>query len=256
MKREAYRIDEISAINIYDERVADRRPVIMILHGAGVNAGKESGLETAEVFASLGYFAVVFDACGYGDSRSAAQDVRTPLGIFANYRRTSSYVNRLIHHLSEHPAADASKVGLTGFSMGAHVIYYYLAHERVHAVKVAVPMSGSPRWDNVARRFATTLEHFKHLAQEESIQEFERQVKEYHPVAYLNDMGDFPLLLTTGEWDEKALAEDVAALYHKLASHYSDPDRIKLTIYKGIGHVRTEQMMRDALEFLKKYLRE
>lgn len=255
MKREAYRIDEISAINIYDERVTDRRPVIMILHGAGVSAGKESGLEAAEMLASLGYFAVVFDACGYGDSRSAAQDVTTPLGIFANYRATSSYINRLIHHLSEHPQADANKVGLTGFSMGAHVIYYYLAHERINAVKVAVPMSGSPRWDNIARRFATTLELFKHLAQEESIQEFERQVMEYHPIAYLEDMGDFPLFLTTGELDEKALAADVTALYHKLASKYSDPDRIKLTVYKGIGHVRTKQMMRDALAFLMKYLR-
>ncbi|MFD0677605.1 MULTISPECIES: alpha/beta hydrolase family protein [unclassified Paenibacillus] len=249
---EPFKLEDIAAISVYDADEAGKRPIVLLLHGAG--SGKESGLEAAHLLASAGYFAVVFDASGYGESPYAAQELKDPLDIFIIYRETSGYINRLIRHLAEHPAADAERVGLIGFSMGAHIIYYYLAQERLKAVKAAVPISGSPRWDNIVRRFIVTFNQFRHLGGEETIQDYERQVSAFHPLPLLNELSELPLLILTGENDDKVPAADLEAFYHRIERNYSSKEQVKLTVYSGVGHKFTADMMSDGMEWFKKYL--
>jgi len=252
--RVPFRVADIAAIGVYDGAVAGRKPVVLLLHGAG--STKESGLEGAGLLASLGYYAVVFDAYGFGESPHVGRFLNDPLDIFQIYRETSGYINKLIRYLAQVPDADATRVGLIGFSMGAHTIYHYLAYEAASVVRAAVPVCGSPRWDNIARRFILTLEPFVRLRGEETIRSYEERVATFHPWNRLTAVGTaVPLLILAGEEDDRIPADDLREFYRRIREQpCPGPERLRMVVFPGVGHTWTGEMLAAGIDWLRLHL--
>ncbi len=249
-----FRVADIAAIGIYDACYSGRRPVVLLLHGSG--STKESGLAAAGTLANMGYYAVVFDAFGFGESPHVGRFLTDPMDIFHIYRETSGYINRLIRYLGQAPDADAARVGLVGFSMGAHTIYHYLAYEAADVVRAAVPICGSPRWDNIARRFILTFEQFARLRAEGTIRGYEQRVASFHPLHRLAFAGSkAPVLALAGGKDGLIPADDLREFYCLLQQGPADPGRHRLIVYPEAGHVLTKEMLADAIDWLGRHLR-
>ena len=249
-----FRVADIAAIGVYDASVAGRRPIVLLLHGSG--STKESGLTAAETLASLGYYSVVFDAFGFGESPHVGRFLTNPMDIFQIYRETSGYINQLIRYLAQMPETDATRVGLIGFSMGAHTIYHYLAYETADVVRAAVPICGSPRWDGIARRFILTFEQFARLRGEETIRGYEERVASFHPSQRLASAGSKAALLAlAGERDELIPADDLRDFFGRLRQASADPWRHRLNVYPNVGHEVTQEMLATAVEWLGRHLR-
>jgi dienelactone hydrolase len=250
-----FRVADIAAIGVYDASVAGRRPIVLLLHGSG--STKESGLPAAETLASLGYYSVVFDAFGFGESPHVGRFLTSPMDIFQIYRETSGYINRLIRYLAQTPEADATRVGLIGFSMGAHTIYHYLAYEAADVVRAAVPVCGSPRWDGIARRFILTFEQFARLRGEETMRSYEERVASFHPLHRLASAGSKAALLAlAGERDELIPADDLREFYGRLQQVSAHPGRHRLIVYPDAGHVVAPEMLAAGFEWLGRHLRQ
>ncbi len=247
-------VDDIASIYVYDHDSQVVKPVLLLLHGAG--STKESWLNIAKSFAEKGFFVAAFDAYGYGESPGAGMTWKDPIDIFNGYRESSGYINRLIRELERHPHADAERVGLIGFSMGAHIIYHYLAKDCISKVKAAVPISGSPRWDNIVRRFILTMEPFAHLAEEDVISQYEERVASFHPLTYLRDFNALPLFILTGEKDERMPVDDLISFYNEVEKNYADKEKIALKTYPGVGHRLIKEMLQDSAMWMEKFLQQ
>jgi len=252
--RVPFRVADIAAIGVYDVSVAGGKPVVLLLHGSGTS--KESGLAAAGALASLGYYAVAFDAFGFGESPHVGRFLTDPMDIFRIYRETSGYINRLIRYLTQVPDADATRVGLIGFSMGAHTIYHYLAYEAADVVRAAVAVCGSPRWDNVVRRLILSMEQFARLRGEETVRSYEARVASFHPLLRLSSAGSrTPLLALAGERDALIPVDDLRAFFGRLRQGSAEPERHRLIVYPEVGHTLTEDMFAAGIDWLRRHLR-
>jgi len=251
---EKSKVKTIPVVNVYDAEAREKLPVIIMLHGA--TGKKEDNLERAKMFVEHGFYVLLFDAYGHGELKVEKNEEKYDIHeLLKMYLETSKYINQLIGYYREHTDfGDFNRVGLLGFSMGAHTIYHYIARERQTCIKASVPIIGSPVWKGFVRKFIEANKGVEKIFDERKIVEFEEYITEIQPSSYINNIKDFPLLMLNGQLDERVPIETIRDFYLKASSIYTYDDNINFIEYKGVGHKVTEEMLSSATKWFKKYL--
>ncbi|HJZ95445.1 MAG TPA: alpha/beta fold hydrolase, partial [Candidatus Solibacter sp.] len=136
------------------QAAAQRRPVVIALHGTGGN--KEGQLPLLKELAAKGFTAIAIDGRYHGERSKAGKGSDDyQAAMLATYRtgkgRPFLYdtvwdVQRLIDYLETREDVDAKRIGAIGFSKGGMELYLAAAVEP--RIAVAVPCIGvqSFRW--------------------------------------------------------------------------------------------------------------
>jgi len=74
------------------------------------------------------------------------------------------------------------------------------------------------------------------------------------PLNKLSNMKDTPLLILNGDIDPIIPVSEVASFYNQLKLLYHCEEDIRLSIYKGIGHLDNLQMNMELADWFVKYL--
>lgn len=249
----------IPILDIYQANEIEKRPIIIMLHGA--KARKEKYIERALEYAKNGYFVTVFDAYGHGELRNDYENVeitgfdKSKIDkLLRFYTETSKYINIIIDSYKDIIYADSDRIGLIGVSMGAHTIYYNIAKEKNPKIKVAVAINGSPSWVNFVRRYVAAIPDGDTRFSENEIINVEKYIKTIEPLNYYYNFNDFPLLILNGKVDKLIPINEVRNSYTKLQSCYDNNQLINFIEYEEIGHTVTNEMLKEAYKWIKVYI--
>jgi dienelactone hydrolase len=246
----------IPILDVYELDVNEKRPIIIMLHGA--NGCKEKYIERAYEFVKRGFFVTLFDAYGHGELKNENEIIDIKKSnidkLLRVYFETSQYINTIINSYKDCAYADSTRVGLLGVSMGAHTIYYHILKEKNPNVKVAVPINGSPTWKSFVRRYISNSPTEASNFNENDIMRIEKYIESIEPLNYAKNSNDLPLLMLNGEKDELIPINNIRESYSKLQDNYKDQQLVKFVEFEGIGHTVTPQMLEVACEWFKKYL--
>ncbi len=247
-------IKEIPIIKVFNSHSIKPLPVILMLHGA--TGRKEDNLDRAKWFANEGFFIVLFDAYEHGElksnNRNEIEDIEK---IFKLYLETSKYITTIINYfMTQNSIGDFRKVGLIGFSMGAHTVYYHILKERHSNIKIAIAVIGSPVWRSFVKRFVSMIINLKTSYNDIIIKEKEEKISEIQPIKFIDNIQELPLIMLNGELDDKIPIQEIEDSYNKLKLRYREKSKIEYIKYKNTGHKVTDNMIETALNRFKKYL--
>lgn len=213
---------------------------VLVLHGLG--RSKEHMLPTLYAFARAGYQAVAFDArlhgerdnAGEREARLASAYVPTLYDMIAG---TAQDVPRVLDSLG------ISQAGIHGVSLGGYIAFAALVHEP--RLAVATVAMGSPDWLEGMRALGMGPGH-----------------PVYDQTALGNPLGRAastypprPLLMLHGDQDEVVSVQGVRSLHEALLPAYQDaPDTLELTIYPGLGHRYTDEMVEQSVAWTRRFL--
>lgn len=137
---------EIDGTQLYEARPDDGKvkPLLIQMHGGGSH--KEWGLAVDYAVAS-GLCVVSIDEAGAGDSKDG------PLQGPAAYMETVKDIDSIIEYYNTRSDVDASNFGLTGYSMGGTLSFYYVVYGKYKPTAIcpcnpSVDLTGEgPAWD-------------------------------------------------------------------------------------------------------------
>jgi pimeloyl-ACP methyl ester carboxylesterase len=171
---------------------------------------------------------------------------------------TAKDIDRLIEHFGSDPRADASMIGLTGFSMGGFLTFYVAAH--CPAIQAAVPMAGLPaftaRWEDVVLESSSYESWAEQMAaaQEETAQ-WTNFMREIDPFDRIKGFYPRALMMINGDRDLDSPKKYLVDLYRTLKPVYTDlPGRLRLNIHDDAGHELTPAMMEDVCNWFTEHL--
>ncbi len=215
-------------------------PLVLVLHGLG--SSKEKILPTLYAFAQRGFRVAAPDARQHGErpdaagreERMAASYVATMYEIFTG---TARDVSALLDHLG------AAQAAVHGISLGGYITFSALLTEpRLTVASVAM---GSPDWLGPLRALGVDLRQpaFAPLLQQHPLD----QAVTSYPAR--------PLLMLHGTEDDVVPVDGVEALDVRLRPLYAEtPERLKLVLYPGLGHVYTPDMLERSIAWTEQFL--
>lgn len=266
-------VEGIPVLTIAQED-AERCPLVFFVHG--FMSSKEQGLAFGYQLARLGFLFVSFDAAMHGDRfdqrlgdvwngrANYIYPFESGLDAFLLMHEIIVLVGKDLAILREHFSgtrrADASRIGLTGFSMGGFATFYAAATNP--DIGVAVPIAGIPafgaRWRDVVLEASayekwaeamreTRPQTLEHTAFMEAIDPFDRMASFYPR----------PLMMVNGDKDLDSPKKYSVDLYRQLKPLYSAlPDRLRFAIHDDAGHQLTSTMIQEACAWFRRYLLE
>lgn len=246
-------ISDIPILEIYNPDTKEKkRPLVFVMHGLG--SLKERNLEYGYRLVQDGFFAVSFDAFMHGEQITEEfknkDSFEKFLNVFDIARETTKYIDIIIENYKDDKRIDTNRMGLIGVSMGGFIIYDYLANNKEHNIKAAVPIISSPYWSNTSKTFVEKNPETNKYFDEEKF----KFIESIEPINSLKAMRDFPLLMLNGENDELIAIEGVRKSFGMIEKSYINKELIKLIEYKGVGHERAPMMIFDACSWLKKFV--
>ncbi len=215
-------------------------PTVLVLHGLG--RAKEHMLPTMYAFAQAGYQAVAFDARLHGE-RPSAED--------RDMRLQAAYVPTLYEMIAgtaqDIPlvldALGVPQAAIHGVSLGGYIAFAALVHEpRLAVASVAM---GSPDWLEGMRALGMGPGHpiYDQTALGNPLA---RAAATYPPR---------PLLMLHGDQDDVVSVQGVRSLHENLLPAYQDaPETLELTIYPGLGHRYTDEMVEQSVAWTQRFL--
>jgi len=215
-------------------------PTVLVLHGLG--RAKEHMLPTMYAFARAGFQSIAFDARLHGERDNAAE---------RDARLASAYVPTLYEMIAgtaqDIPlvldALDVPKAAIHGVSLGGYIAFAALVHEpRLAVASVAM---GSPDWLEGMRALGMGPGHpvYDQTALGSPLS---RAASTYPPR---------PLLMLHGDQDDVVSVQGVCSLYKNLLPAYQDaPETLELTIYPGLGHRYTDEMVEQSVAWTRRFL--
>lgn len=257
-----------------------RHPVVIVLHGTGGN--KEGQLPVLRQLADKGFLAVAIDGRYHGEragqkSGSAAyQDAM--LRTYETGKEhpflydTAWDVMRLIDYLETLPEADASRIGMIGFSKGG--METYLAAAVDPRVKVAVPCIAvqsfnwaldHDSWQSRAGTFQTALDT---AAKKEGVAKADAKFLRHFydkvaPGIYSSFDGPSivpliaprALMTINGEIDPRTPMPGLELCFEAIRKAYAgNPDRFQSVIQKNTGHTVKPEALAQAIDWFQKWL--
>lgn len=232
---------DLPCLSVAREDRASGAPLIVVLHG--LRSCKEALLPSLYEFARHGFRAVALDTWMHGERpETAAREVAMGADYLAATAKiiegTAQDVTRLLDHFG------ASEAGIHGISLGGYITFAALLTEpRLYAASVAM---GSPDWVGPLRRFGLGPGH----------PAFDRAAA-LNPLDLLPQMlPPRPLLMLHGTLDDVVPVEGVTDLEKRLHPLYAaHAERLKLTLYPGLGHHYTDDMLRQTTAWFERFLR-
>ena len=137
---------EIDGTQLYEARPNDGKvkPLLIQMHGGGWHKDWEGAVDIA---AESGLCVVSIDEAGAGDSKDG------PLQGPAAYMETVKDIDSIIEYYNTRSDVDASNFGLTGYSMGGTLSFYYVVYGKYKPTAIcpcnaSVDLTGEgPAWD-------------------------------------------------------------------------------------------------------------
>ncbi len=259
---ETTRAADIPVLTISREGARDQ-PVVFFIHG--FNGNKDTGAELGLLLARAGFFFVALDGPMHGERtdprREQTYDPRaehvypwdTGLDTFFLMLelvvQTGRDIDRLIDAFAADPRADTARVGVTGLSYGGMAAFYAAAF--LPRVQAAVPMISHPsftsRWLDVTAEAASYERWSVQMAAVQDITDRRAEwLRQHDPAAFLLSFAPRPLLIQVGDLDtdmpKSYAVQAVRGLQPAYAAH---PGRLKLTVYDGVAHRLTREMLEE-----------
>ncbi|MCX7711393.1 MAG: alpha/beta fold hydrolase [Clostridia bacterium] len=246
-------VKDIPVLEVDDRDAAGKKALVLLFHGFG--GKKEDLIDHAQDVAMKGYFCVCIDTCWHGELETeeyrALDFLEKADKMFEAIEKTSDFIDLLIEAYAGHKAADASSVGLMGFSMGGQIVYHYLATTSKENVKAAVPVIATPLWSSAMKDLAGTVpgaEIYFNGTRLQEISTFEPSKK------LLEREGVIPVLMINGVKDHSIKIEEMRQFYSLLRNCYKVKDKVRFAEFEGKGHYASKEMLEAAYRWLNKYL--
>lgn len=243
------KIENIPLLEMFSNDGIKAKPLVIMFHGYGCQ--KEFVLIQAYNLALNGFYIVMPDAFAHGE-RATEGNMHD---IFGCIQHTAGEINMLIEHYKSSEMVDASRVGLTGFSMGGMITYYYLATQK-HSIKAAAPVIASPDWVSIVKTDDYTT-HLQNMGASDIDMERNKRIKiaeEIQPLNNIGNMKDVPLLIQNGGADTLMPVAEIKDFIEKLESLYADKNDLKFIMYPDVGHTDNVPMNYEIASWFKKYL--
>lgn len=241
---------EISLLELYSNEGTPKKPLVLLIHG--YLCIKEELMPQAYNLARHGFFVVLPDAYGHGE-----RNVPGPLcSFFESALKTTGEINFLIESYGSDTRVDITKVGLTGFSMGGCITFNYLTGDDKR-IKAAVPVIGTPDWVSIMKTEAAKAEMKANglIDSDAGMEEYIGIAAQVEPLNRFTVMKDTPLLILNGDVDPIIPVDAVKNFYERLKALYACDDDIRMSIYRGLGHVDNLQMNMEMAGWFVKYLK-
>ncbi len=230
-------IDGIPALQI----TCGDMPKGVVLFYHGWTSRKEYQALRGRILAAYGYDVLIPDAVNHGSRGAIDYEQPSAYGdfwqtIFQNLREVPlilEYIRQWRRHL---PCA------VMGHSMGAFTALGVMTH--YDAFCTAVAMNGSGWWDESDRRFRAAL----HMNDFRGSTMLAMQLRAMDPYAYTDRLAGRSVLALNGR-DDGVVDHSAQVLYmDKIRA--DSRIRSRLTMYDGLGHFVTTNMMDEAVQWL------
>lgn len=238
-------IDGIPLLELADAGGA-QRPLVLMYHGY-VNR-KDFMLNQAYFLASHGFTVAVPDAWGHGERSTGGI-----CNFFEAVLKTADDIDVLLDHYRHEPLADASRAGLTGYSMGGCIAYEYIARPG-RRIKAAVPFIGTPDWVSLMSAPGTAQEFMKSglVKTAEEMAPYIGLAAQIQPLNRMAEIAGLPLLMLNGADDPLMPVAAMEKFYNQLKPLYINGEDLKLAVCPGVGHSDTVEMnMEMAMWFIR-----
>jgi dienelactone hydrolase len=268
---EAARVGEIPALLALPSG-AKRAPLVFMVPGYGVT--KEVCLPLAYRLANRGMACVSFDPLHHGERYDPRLDrahepelgglfpQETGLDIYLNFlrciRQSSRDIALLMARFSGDPRLNVTRAGVTGHSQGGYASFMALAD--IPDLTAAVPMMGVPTFadrlrdllDETAWSNAEWGRALERVARKTA--ERIAEVEAVDPGPRLLHMPPRPLLAMNGDLDNDQPKGYTLHWLRDLRQQYApQPEMLRWNVYP-VGHVVTDQMLDDAVEWFERWL--
>jgi dienelactone hydrolase len=256
-----------------------KHPVVIVLHGTG--GTKESQLPFMRQLAEKGFLAVAIDGRYHGErTEKKTGSAEYQAAMLRTYETGQEHpfiydtvwdVMRLMDFLETFPEADASRIGMIGFSKGG--METYLAAAVDPRVKVAVPCIGvqsfnwaldNDSWQSRAGTFQTALDA---AAKKEGAKADAKFVRHFYDKVAPGIYSDFDgpamlpliapraLLTINGEVDARTPMPGLQLCFDAAKKAYaSTPERFQTIIQKNTGHTVKPEALAQAVDWFTKWL--
>jgi alpha-beta hydrolase superfamily lysophospholipase len=233
------------------------RPVVFLTHG---RTGSISGTLAAQAPAlvEMGLTVVGIDQRNHGRrliNQRLNGDWRAeiPSAMYGIIVGTACDVSLLIDMLPAQIGLSMDHgVGMMGGSLGGHAVLMAMAMDRRIDVGAAMVPSGDYRMlmtDRMARN-ETPAEQFDEFYPPA----LDAAVRKFDPIHNASAFADRPLCMTCGGKDEVVPPATARSFYEAARSHYSDPERIVMTVYDEAGHATPPEALAQQLAWLGLWL--
>ncbi len=249
-------LDDIPLVEVYIDD-GEEKPLLLFLHGIGLD--KESVLPYLEDYAAAGYHAVSMDAYGQGE--------RSEAGIlyddWASVLVTVADIDQVVEFYGIVPDVSTDDFVLGGFSRGGIETWVY-AELGSYTPAALLPISGicdTNAW-NEGRLEMSCIAWLTELRSSASVV-YQRQEDGYTQVKYttierldvtenLESFTDIPIFMAIGTEDYYFSSSSSQAVIE--AVQKAGNENAVISIYEGITHTVTPEMVSDSIEFLQEVL--
>jgi len=225
-------------------------PLLLLSHGFTGDKDRIAESYNAPALARRGWAVVCIDNRLHGERPGPRFDVAVIhegkeidlLTLRSAIKETADDIPALLDELLRDPRIDASRIAMSGMSMGGFVTFRAMSLDP--RIGVAAPLIASPHWDDVPQgmdvRFLNTEESFAYAA-------------EHQPASHPEKFAPCPLLVQIGAADPHYDAAKVRAFCEALAPAYREhPGRIAFRAFPGVAHDVTPEMRAAAIEWLER----
>lgn len=244
-------VAQVPVLEVYGQDSLGKRPLVVLIHGWG---GRKEDMLTIAYHLAMGQlFVVSIDAVGHGER--ALNEPWTLSSILTILDGTASDVMRVAEAYADHPLADATRLGVSGLSMGG-IITFQVVTSGKSKPKAAVPMIATP--ELLSLRHARNSEHIYEMlgiSPEAFLQNGTLQVlQQMQPASRVEQMIGLPVLMLNGVDDPLIPIEDVRAFYERTRALYPNAEAFQLIEHPGVGHFVSPEMEEEALRWFRQYL--
>ena len=241
-------------------------PVVIAQHG--YLGRKEFILPQAYNLASQGFFTIVPDAFRHGD-RALGTPYALPAhpshplggrdepGLFPDLIdaavQTALGIDGLLSAYDDDERADTARAGLTGFSMGGMVCFYYLTLPQKR-IKALCPVIGSPDWYSILQTPPVKAQYAAiGVTTPEAVESLVARTLAVAPSS-VTRVDPLPMLVQNGGIDELIPAQPVRDYMERIRPCYADAEQLQIDIVPGLGHSDTLEINLRLAVWFHKYL--
>jgi dienelactone hydrolase len=227
-------------------------PVVFVTHGRGGNVMQV--FEPCRALAAAGLIAIGVEQRNHGRRLVDAQrntDATANL-IYENVLGTARDISLLVDLLPASLGLATDRTGLTGVSLGGHVTELAMALDPRIAVGASLIGSGDFRrlMELRAAKYEIPAERFDAFYSPA----LDAVVQRYDPISHPERFADRPLLMLNGDADDLVQLECNQRFEAAARPHYTHPERLRLSVYPGVGHATPPEMWEEARAWLVRWL--
>lgn len=185
-----------------------QKPMIIVQHG--FKNKKESTIDLANQLAKKGFFVVSPDAYAHGYRTDA------PLSLVEIIVKTAKEYDSLIESYEKDERVDIHKLGITGFSMGGCITFYYAVYGKYHPEAIA-PTISTPYFEQLigsqlSRSIYSSKQGVTIAKDVNTINKIDNYIIENSPYKDYKNLRNVKILMQNGELDTYVNSDGVKML--------------------------------------------